>query len=391
MITNNNIKNLIETMLNENAGEEGYNKMFKGEVSTYTHEWAQRWFEEPINPFCLEPTSREPVNDGLDSYRYRFTLFILAFAEDKDVILEIVNGLVNSFSSNENIEVVGNKLSFEPYLQEYGPDFSEGSGHGIKRFEVSLSFSIVANSNVYNTKDILFKMGGVEIPVISIKQTHGKIDYVNIEKTVSGYENNVNNALNTNSLVVEVAVFKGGPIESLINTNQKTNVIRVLDLDIGEIKIVEQKDYTYRGYEISNRRNNLVTVYLFFELAKKVATIKINDETVPILTHAVSTAFVLAPHNQPNVSQIKNIYLGNKTTAYAFSIADTTDNETFINQLYDLMLNEDDVINPFVEVEIKLANDTTYIKNLVITDITKEIVDGSDNYVSVKFLDGGEL
>lgn len=391
MITNSSIKNLIETMLNENAGDLSYDKMFKGEVSTYTHEWAQRWFEEPINPFCLEPTSREPINDGLDSYRFRFTLFILAFAEDKNIILEIVNGLVNSFSSNENIEVQGNKLSFEPYLQEYGPDFSEGSGHGIKRFEVSLSFSIVANSNVYNTKDILFKMGGVEIPVISIKQTHGKIDYVNIEKTESGYENNVNSALNTNALVVEAAVFKGGPVESLINTNQKTNVVRVLDLDIGDIEIIEQEDYTYRGYEISNRRNNLVTVYLFFERAKKEATITINGLTVPILTHAVSTVFLTTPHNQPNVSAIKNLYLGNKTTAYTFNIADSSVNQDFIDEMYSLMLDSSDIINPFIDVELTIRDGVVYTKNLVITDITKEVVDGKDSYLSIKFLDGGDL
>ena len=391
MITNSRIKNLIETMLNEKAGNLSYDKMFKGDVSTYTHEWVQRWCDEPINPFCLEPTSREPINDGLDSYRYRFTLFILAFAEDKDVILEIVNGLVNSFSSNENIEVDGNKLSFEPYLQEYGPDFSEGSGHGIKRFEVSLSFSVVANSNVYNTKDIEVKFGDDEVPVLSIRQTHGKVDYVNIEGTVAGYDNDVNGSLNTNAFVVEAPVYKDGAIEDLINTKQKSNVIRNLDLKIGDITIIDQEKYAYRGYEISNRRNDLVAVYLFFERAKKEATIKINDLTVPILTHAVSTVFLTTSHNQPNVSQIKNLYLGNKTTAYTFTVADSSVNQEFIDEMYSLMLDSGDIINPFIDVELTIRDGVVYTKNLVITDITKEIVDGKDSYFSIKFLDGGDL
>lgn len=391
MITNSSIKNLIETMLNENAGYLNYDKMFKGEVSTYTHEWAQRWFEEPINPFCLEPTSREPINDGLDSYRFRFTLYILAFAEDKNIILEIINGLVNSFSSNENIEVAGNKLSFEPYLQEYGPDFSEGSGHGIKRFEVSLSFSVVANSNVYNTKNIEVKFGDVEVPVLSIRQTHGKVDYVNIEGSIEGYDNDVNGSLNTNAFVVEAPVYKGGAIESLINTKQKSNVIRTLDLKIGDITIIDQEQYAYRGYEISNRRNDLVAVYLFFERAKKEATITVNGLTVPILTHAVSTVFLTTSHNQPNVSAIKNLYLGKKTTAYAFTIADSSVNQDFIDEMYSLMLDSGDIINPFVDVELTIRDGVVYTKNLVITDITKEIVDGKDNYFSIKFLDGGDL
>lgn len=391
MITNSSIKNLIETLLNESAGTFGYDKMFKGDVSTYTQEWAQRWFNEPINPFCLEPTSREPINDGLGSFRYRFRLVIMAYFDDKAMMLDIVDNLVDTFSTNENMTIGNNKLSFEPYLQEYGPDFSESSGQGIKRFEVSLVFSLIVNSNVYNTKDIEVKFGDIEVPVLSIRQTHGKVDYVNIEGSVGGYDNGVNGSLNTNAFVVEAPVYKGGAIESLINTKQKSNVIRTLDLKIGDITIIDQEKYAYRGYEISNRRNDLVAVYLFFERAKKEATITIKGLTVPILTHAVSTVFLTTSHNQPNVSAIKNLYLGNKTTAYTFNIADSSVNQGFIDEMYSLMLDSGDIINPFIDVELTIRDGVVYTKNLVITDITKEIVDGKDSYFSIKFLDGGDL
>ena len=53
--------------------------------------------------------------------------------------------------------------------------------------------------------------------------------------------------------------------------------------------------------------------------------------------------------------------------------------------MYSLMLDSGDIINPFIDVELTIRDGVVYTKNLVITDITKEIVDGKDSYFSIKF------
>ncbi len=389
MINNFDIKNLVESLLNEIGGDFGYDKTFKGDVSVYNHEWAQTWFDEPIVPFCLMPTSSEPINDGLGSVRNRYTLFVMAFSHDKQVSLQIIDTLAQYFSRNENISIRDYKLSFEPYIQEYGIDFSEGSGNAFQRFDISLDFSVDANNNVFNTKDIEFKIENRDVALNSIRYTHGKTNFINKAYNTRGYSSENQKNTNTNELVIEAFVIDDTIVSDILKSEQGVNYSYGISLSIGSVDIINGDVYKLDGFEFSNTRNNIATVFLYFSMVNETLKITIDDVEIPILDFAISTGVHTTPHTTYSNPSVKNLYLGNKTTAYAFNIAEDDRYSTLLSKLYQLLLN-DAPERPLVDVSFDLR-DMVVDKRLMITSISKQNNNSAFSVIRVDFVDGGEL
>ena len=389
MINNLDIKNLVESLLNEIAGDFGYDKIFKGDVSVYNHEWAQRWFGEPIVPFCLMPTSSEPLNDGLGSVRNRYTLYVMAFSHDKQISLQIIDTLAQEFSKNENISIRDYKLSFEPYIQQYGIDFSEGSGNAFQRFDISLDFSVDANNNVFNTKDIVFTIDNRDVAVNSIRYTHGKTNYINKVYNERGVSGEHQKNLNTNELVVEAFVMDDTIVSDIMQSEQKVNIAYGIGLSIGGVDIINGDVYRLDGFEFSNTRNNIATVFLYFSIATETLKIKIDETEIPILDYAISTSVHSSPETTYGTPSVKNVYLGNRTTAYSFNISEDDRYSTVLEKLYRLLM-DDGPESPFVDVEFDFR-ENPITKRLMIVGISKQNNNSAFSIIRVDFVEGGSF
>lgn len=382
MNTSELIKNYIEAKLNTLAQEHDFNIIFEGGVDFVDANWRREKFGIRETPFSLA-TIRNELGSTLNFIDLRYDLYIMPFEEDRGRIEYIID--LFYLEINEKFMIGdGWEVKLTPTNVQYGADFSEGSGSGLRRFEALISLQGKA-TKYYTMSDVELKLNDITVPISSFKFDHGKQNYVNKTDVV---ENDNTKNLNTNILVIETPLNGENTVGlELLNSKQKVNIEKNIKLVIGEIEIIDDA-YEFLGYTLAtSTTDNYMSTFLYFKLAGDKAFISINGEEIPILDMGYSVKSGLLDHSSPNSNTIKNIWIG-RARAYVFNIAEAFE--------YDVLnLLEEEVagnaeLPPIYTVSVSYKG-ISFTKELIVDDISKESRETANSIITVTFVESGEI
>ena len=381
-MTNKKVLRFIENTLNQLSLYNNFDISFKGSLDVVTHDWRRKNFGLEITPFVLSATMFEPneLNNTID---FRYNLYIMPFAKDRVKIEYLMDELDKELTKKVTID--GWNLNFRPVNITYGDDFSEGSGHGILRFETLYNFQGSATTNYVLSKDLELEIDGELVPVISLKWEHGKISYLNKVVEFEG-DNQIN--INKDNIILEVPLNPNNTIlQDFITTKQRVNIEKEILMKLGNVEIVNNK-YDYDGFTLSTGINNTsMSVFLYFSIVKDRDLIMLDDEEVPVLDFAIATKASTFTRDGLVDNISKSIYLG-KATSYAFIISEEQRYNVIKKMMGDLISNED--AKPIYTLTIRLYG-VDYVKTLLLDDIVKESKGTYNSTLKLVFLESGEL
>lgn len=278
----------------------------------------------------------------------------------------------------------GWEVKLTPTNVQYGADFSEGSGSGLRRFEALISLQGKA-TKYYTMSDVELKLNDITVPISSFKFDHGKANYVNKTSVV---ENDNTKNLNTNILVIESPLNgENTVVLELLNTKQKVNIEKDIKLVIGEIEIIDDA-YEFLGYTLAtSTTDNYMSTFLYFKLAGDKAFISIGGEEIPILDMGYSVKSGMLDHSSPNSNTIKNIWIG-RARAYVFNIAEAFEYDV-LNLLEEEVAGNPE-LPPIYTVSVSYKG-ISFTKELIVDDISKESRETANSIITVTFVESGEI
>ena len=226
MITSIDIMNYIEGVLNSIAQTNDFDIIFNGGVDIVDAEYSRRMFGTKNTPFSLA-TNRFELTQNKGVVDFRYSLYIMPYADDREKIEYIMEELYTTLSNNTTLSS-GWQLKTRPINIQYGANFSEGAGKGIERFETILIFEGIATS-YYTNNDILLGVGDLIIPITSFKFDSGKVSYIN--KTTMVDSPNAHN-INNNMLILQSPLgINNMALTELIGSRQKVNIEKRYKVD----------------------------------------------------------------------------------------------------------------------------------------------------------------
>lgn len=384
MLTDNKVKSFIQTQLTQIATTLEYNDIvFNGDVGFYDHQWIKRNLGEKITPFVITPISTEVSKDGLNIQTTRYMLLIMGFSKNRERMQDIINSFIEYLSSGINRSYEDEKLSLGYISGQSGVDFVEGSGNAEKRYEIAIEFEVVSTNDIYDSNDIslTIEINDVEtiLPFKSFRYEHGKNNFLNINNSESGYSTTNNWRFNTNSLVIEC--YLTSSILDLIKT-QNSNITYIMGCFIDNITLF-QNFMKFSGYQFSNERGQIGTVFLYFEPSKANSSITIDDITIPIVDYGIALETLKKEIITPNSNIIKHKFLG-KVRVYSFEVAE--EDSTLLTSLFNDLLS-DNIEKNYYTVYMNLIG-KTFTKNCLLSNIETKKSNDNVGTLVLKFLDG---
>lgn len=369
---------IIETKLRQIVEQENFNISFIGSVNYYNHEWIKRVFGEPSTPFVLVTNHYEPLGNG--DIRFRYTFVALPFEKDKENIEFVYDELFDTLKK----ETFGDlNIKFRPIKITYGLPFSEGSGAGFKRFEALFEFEGFI-TKALGFDDLELSIGDIDLNIDSFKFEHAKVNMV-AEYDGDNEDNNIN--LNHNGLVIEAQLKEN--MSELLNVK---SINRVYDIELkGKNSTLVDMPMNLDGWTLgANVSQEKTTVYLFFSQAIETVSIKIDNETIPIIDFAFGMGTISIPHRPIGSNISKNIY-GGKVRSWAFNIAEQY--EMDLLNLFEEQMFGDDESEPIFDIKFNLYKDGQFVERemrMLLDDIMKESKETGRSYLTVKFIESGE-
>lgn len=381
MINNRIMLNEIQKKLNALVPEDKKIN-FVGEIDFYGYDWVKRVFGNEGTPFVLVTNSFETLSDGIGSIRFRYTIAALPFEKDRETIEFIYDQLYNELSSDE---IEGINVAYRPIKITYGSDFSEGSGSGYRRFEALFEFEGYATTAL-NHRDLKLEVGNLDIPVESFKFEHIKANYV---VDIVNYEDENQSNLNTNILIIESPLTTDNDLLSLIGSKDKVNIKHEITLSAKETELFNG-NYQFDGWTLSSNANqNKSTVFLFFSKYIENIAIEINGKPIPILDYSFAMGTVRVPHTSLGSNIGKELYIG-KVRSWAFNIAEEYNND--ILAILEEQMFGDIEEPPIFKVKFKLYEEMESREvSLLLDDVTKESKETGRSFLTIKFVESGEL
>lgn len=382
MITSKQIANYIEAVLNTMSATNDLDIDFNGGVDVVDIDWRRNNFGINTTPFSLA-TQRFEADSNLGNVDLRYALYLMPFSNDRDKIEYIMEEFYTILRNQ--FEIDDWQLNFQPINIEYGADFSEGSGLGFQRFEILLTFEGRA-TNYFTFKDLELTIDNVKIPILSFKNDHGKVSYINKTSVVDS--NNAHN-LNTNMLVIETPLSPENTIGlELLSSRQKVNIDKRIKITLPNGIVIIDDDFEYEGSTFAaGTTTNYLTAFLYFSYAKDKSYISINGQEIPILDYAISSKNSYLEHTNPESNTVKNLWLA-RARAYAFNIAEDDEYEVLDALIEDLAGETEQKPIYLVVMNIKGLEIT---KELAIDDITKESKETSNSIITITFIESGEF
>lgn len=382
MITSKQIANYIEAVLNTISATNDLDIDFNGGVDVVDIDWRRNNFGINTTPFSLA-TQRFEADSNLGNVDLRYALYLMPFSNDRDKIEYIMEEFYTILRNQFDIDDW--QLNFQPINIEYGADFSEGSGLGFQRFEILLTFEGRA-TNYFTFKDLELTIDNVKIPILSFKNDHGKVSYINKTSVVDS--NNAHN-LNTNMLVIETPLSPENTIGlELLSSRQKVNIDKRIKITLPNGIVIIDDDFEYEGSTFAaGTTTNYLTAFLYFSYAKDKSYISINGQEIPILDYAISSKNSYLEHTNPESNTVKNLWLA-RARAYAFNIAEDDEYEVLDALIEDLAGETEQKPIYLVVMNIKGLEIT---KELAIDDITKESKETSNSIITITFIESGEF
>ena len=382
MITSKQIANYIEAVLNTISATNDLDIDFNGGVDVVDIDWRRNNFGINTTPFSLA-TQRFEADSNLGNVDLRYALYLMPFSNDRDKIEYIMEEFYTILRNQ--FEIDDWQLNFQPINIEYGADFSEGSGLGFQRFEILLTFEGRA-TNYFTFKDLELTIDNVKIPILSFKNDHGKVSYINKTSVVDS--NNAHN-LNTNMLVIETPLSPENTVGlELLSSRQKVNIDKRIKITLPNGIVIIDDDFEYEGSTFAaGTTTNYLTAFLYFSYAKDKSYISINGQEIPILDYAISSKNSYLEHTNPESNTVKNLWLA-RARAYAFNIAEDDEYEVLDALIEDLAGETEQKPIYLVVMNIKGLEIT---KELAIDDITKESKETSNSIITITFIESGEF
>lgn len=382
MITSKQIANYIEAVLNTISATNDLDIDFNGGVDVVDIDWRRNNFGINTTPFSLA-TQRFEVDANLGNVDLRYSLYLMPFSDDREKIEYIMEEFYTILRNQ--FEIDDWQLNFQPINIEYGADFSEGSGLGFQRFEILLTFEGRA-TNYFTFKDLELTIENVKIPILSFKNDHGKVSYINKTSVVDS--NNAHN-LNTNMLVIETPLSPENTVGlELLSSRQKVNIDKRIKITLPNGVVIIDDDFEYEGSTFAaGTTTNYLTAFLYFSYAKDKSYISINGQEIPILDYAISSKNSHLEHTNPMSNTVKNLWLA-RARAYAFNIAEDDEYEVLDALMEDLAGETEQKPVYLVVMNLKGLEIT---KELVIDDITKESKETSNSIITITFVESGEF
>lgn len=382
MITSKQIANYIEAVLNTISATNDLDIDFNGGVDVVDIDWRRNNFGINTTPFSLA-TQRFEADSNLGNVDLRYALYLMPFSDDREKIEYIMEEFYTILRNQ--FEIDNWQLNFQPINIEYGADFSEGSGLGFQRFEILLTFEGRA-TNYFTFKDLELTIDNVKIPILSFKNDHGKVSYINKTSVVDS--NNAHN-LNTNMLVIETPLSPENTIGlELLSSRQKVNIDKRIKITLPNGIVIIDDDFEYEGSTFAaGTTTNYLTAFLYFSYAKDKSYISINGQEIPILDYAISSKNSYLEHTNPESNTVKNLWLA-RARAYAFNIAEDDEYEVLDALIEDLAGETEQKPIYLVVMNIKGLEIT---KELAIDDITKESKETSNSIITITFIESGEF
>lgn len=382
MITSKQIANYIEAVLNTISATNDLDIDFNGGVDVVDIDWRRNNFGINTTPFSLA-TQRFEADSNLGNVDLRYALYLMPFSDDREKIEYIMEEFYTILRNQ--FEIDDWQLNFQPINIEYGADFSEGSGLGFQRFEILLTFEGRA-TNYFTFKDLELTIDNVKIPILSFKNDHGKVSYINKTSVVDS--NNAHN-LNTNMLVIETPLSPENTIGlELLSSRQKVNIDKRIKITLPNGIVIIDDDFEYEGSTFAaGTTTNYLTAFLYFSYAKDKSYISINGQEIPILDYAISSKNSYLEHTNPESNTVKNLWLA-RARAYAFNIAEDDEYEVLDALIEDLAGETEQKPIYLVVMNIKGLEIT---KELAIDDITKESKETSNSIITITFIESGEF
>lgn len=371
--------NYIESLLNGIAIENDFNIMFRGGVDFVDEDWRRKNFGVEITPFALVPNHFEQAQGGT-IIDFRYSLYIMPFSDDRERINVILDELEKRLQLSTKIETF--TITTTPINTTYGSDFSEGSGHGILRFEALMLFNGIATSNYNMIHDSELKFGENVIPLLSFKWQHGKTNYINIDSELDN-ANNVNNNIDT--LVVETPLSPFNTyVLNLLNKKDTVNISKNLKLKVGDSTLID-KDYTFDTHILgSSISQNAMSVFLYFSPKKEIETIIINGQVVPITSKKIVLNVSSLPHDSFVSNTLSSIFM-KRTVSYGFVISKDSDLQVVKDLGKDLIDGREKA--PVYNVKFDYLGER-YEKEMLLSSVEE-----SDDSGTIKtiFVESGEL
>lgn len=382
MITSKQIANYIEAVLNTISATNDLDIDFNGGVDVVDIDWRRNNFGINTTPFSLA-TQRFEADSNLGNVDLRYALYLMPFSDDREKIEYIMEEFYTILRNQ--FEIDDWQLNFQPINIEYGADFSEGSGLGFQRFEILLTFEGRA-TNYFTFKDLELTIDNVKIPILSFKNDHGKVSYINKTSVVDS--NNAHN-LNTNMLVIETPLSPENTVGlELLSSRQKVNIDKRIKITLPNGIVIIDDDFEYEGSTFAaGTTTNYLTAFLYFSYAKDKSYISINGQEIPILDYAISSKNSYLEHTNPESNTVKNLWLA-RARAYAFNIAEDDEYEVLDALIEDLAGETEQKPIYLVVMNIKGLEIT---KELAIDDITKESKETSNSIITITFIESGEF
>lgn len=386
MINSRTIKDYIEFELNAIAQEYEYAVAFKGELDFYNYDWIKRRFGVKNTPFVLVTNNFEVLKDGIDSVGFRYTLAALPFEKDRKLIENIFDVLYSRLRNYEFEEI---NVVFRPVKLTYGEDFSEGIGSGLRRFEALFEFEGYATT-AFSFKDLEFEFGNFDMPIESFKFEHLKENYVNKLGSTGYYTDTNQKNINHNVLVIETPLTANSGALDLIGSRQYVGFVNDISFSIGGTTIFDNEPFKFDGWTLSSDVNdNKVTAFLYFSYDIDRVEIKINDIDIPILDYAFAMGTVKTSHTSLDSNIGKEIYLG-KVRSWAFNIAEEHEND--IIEILEEQMFGDVETPPIFKVTFKMYEEMEAREMmLLLDDVVKETKDTGRNYLTIRFVESGEV
>ncbi len=391
MINSRYIKDFLEFKLNEIAWD--YKIRFKGELDFYNYDWVKKYFGVDNTPFVLVTNNFETIDDGIGSVRFRYTLVSLPFEKDRADIEKIYDTLYLELKKDKKDDI---NIKFRPLKITFGEDFSEGSGRGYRRFEALFEFEGYATT-AYNFGDLSFDFGGYEIPIVSFKFEHIKTHYINIKGehesnkiNIDGREISNEGNINNNLFIIETPLTPDSRALDFIGSRQFVGMSANLTFKVGDTPIFDNELFKFDAWSFSGDiGSDSLTAFLYFSYEVDKVEIKINGEPIPILDYAFAMATVKTSHTSLSSNIGKEIYLG-KVRSWAFNVAEEYEND--IIEILEEQMFGDSENAPLYEVSFKLYDEMTErVMILLLDDVSKETKETGRNYLTIKFVESGEV
>lgn len=382
MINNRKMLEEIGAKLNSIASFNDIKVDFVGEIDFYNYDWVKRVFGYNATPFVLVTNSFKTLSDGIGSVTFRYTIVALPFEKDKEHIEFIYDQLYNTLKSDHIDDI---NIVYRPIKITYGADFSEGSGSGHRRFEALFEFEGYATTAL-NHSDFGLVVGDLEIPIESFKFEHIKANYV---VDIPNYENENQSNINSNVLILESPLTINSDLVDLISSKDKVNINYDISLSAKETELFSG-NYKFDGWTMSSNANaNKVTVFLFFSKANESVDIEINGYPIPILDYSFAMGTVKVPHTSLGSNIGKELYIG-KVRSWAFNIAEEYNNE--ILEILEEQMFGDSEEPPIFRVRFKLYSEMQPRElDLLLDDVIKESKETGRSFLTIKFVESGEL